>query len=52
MVGGLALKELNALEKTYLQLLDYKLFVDPQNPGRHHSAGHADGSRGKRYPCH
>jgi len=29
-VGGLALKELNALEKTYLQLLDYKLFVDPQ----------------------
>jgi len=29
-VGGLALKELNALEKTYLQLIDYKLFVDPQ----------------------
>lgn len=29
-VGGLALKELNSLEKTYLQLIDYKLFVDPQ----------------------
>ncbi|CAK0903743.1 unnamed protein product [Prorocentrum cordatum] len=29
-VGGVQLKDLNNLEKTYLQLLDYRLCVDPR----------------------